>query len=73
MFIEQETKFEDVEKWTKNIPQEGILQVLTDIANDLYTVETFARDVRCGIYTAPKGQVKDSLPLKCESNLEGVI
>jgi hypothetical protein len=48
-------KFEDVEKWTKNIPQEGILQVLTDIANDLYTVETFARDVRCGIYTAPKG------------------
>jgi hypothetical protein len=55
MFIEQETKFEDVEKWTKNIPLEGILQVLTDIANDLYTVETFARDVRCGIYTAPKG------------------
>ena len=35
MFIEQETKFEDVEKWTKNIPLEGILQVLTDIANDL--------------------------------------
>lgn len=54
MFIEQETKFEDVEKWTNNIPLEGILQVLTDIANDLYTAETFARDVRCGIYTMPK-------------------
>jgi hypothetical protein len=54
MFIEQETKFEDVERWTENIPLEGILQVLTDIANNRYTPETFSRDVRCGIYTMPK-------------------